>query len=148
MITCSLNMPYITFTFNHHNKIYNIFVYFVCAEYVLDEVENAGITNINIMAINKLIKALEVGKATGWVGSLNINVIDTVMLDSRIQMAKEVTIKTRELSELIETAEIILALRAAQKSRDPNSVGLIVSFTQLFVVVCENDITFNRYETH
>ena len=121
-----------------------------CPPCVQEEAQKAYIMHQNSLLVTGLTAALQVGYATGVVGDLNISSIDTQTLSKLLVQAKTVKHKTAEVKELVEMAEMIYALRCAQRTNDPKGVAKAMSFmsgrNKVLPAIVVQEIAFARIE--
>lgn len=121
-----------------------------CPPCVQEEAQKAYIMHQNSLLMTGLTAALQVGYATGVVGDLNISSIDTQTISKLLVQAKAVKHKTPEVKELVEMAEMIYALRCAQRANDPKGVAKAMSFmsgrNKVLPAICVQEIAFARIE--
>jgi hypothetical protein len=121
-----------------------------CPPCVQEEAQKAYIMHQNSLLVTGLTAALQVGYATGVVGDLNISSIDTQTLSKLLVQAKTVKHKTPEVKELVEMADMIYALRCAQRTSDPKGVAKAMSFmsgrNKVLPAIVVQEIAFARIE--
>ncbi len=98
----------------------------LCPSHVQQEAQQSYVMHQNDLLFKGLTRALQVGKASGQRGDLNLSTIDTDTLAGYLEQAKDVVPKAVEVVALLEAAEIAHSIRSALKSLNMGALSDIV----------------------
>ena len=121
-----------------------------CPAAVQEEAQRAYIAHQNALLLSGLTAALQTGHATGVLGDMNISSVDTSTLAKLLTQAHDVKHQTSQVREVVEVAEMIHALRCAQRAKDGEGISkaldMLASWGKMLPPIVVEEVAFARSE--